>query len=279
MMSVVPGVACLAASAVAGVVLRWMAARRARAIEAAGGEHRVHELRVALFRATRVAAVCGSVAAGGYLGAVLGQLSDPVAVLSALAVIVAGVAGPVAAARRPIASALARARGVPRARMTPRGLGMAALLFLIRFWPAIVGAAVPAGLAGRVGIVLLGSLVVSPVIGGLSAPVIARLLAAAELPGPAGARVQALAARAGVRVRGRLRHGARTKDASARQVGWLPGLRYLIASASPPELDAILAHELAHVRHQDVLVRQYLAAVQLAPVGVMLAIMVTGARD
>src|SRR5579875_3376944 len=136
MMSVVPGVACLAASAVAGVVLRWMAARRARAIEAAGGEHRVHELRVALFRATRVAAVCGSVAAGGYLGAVLGQLSDPVAVLSALAVIVAGVAGPVAAARRPIASALARARGVPRARMTPRGLGMAALLFLIRGWPA-----------------------------------------------------------------------------------------------------------------------------------------------
>ena len=74
------------------------------------------------------------------------------------------------------------------------------------------------------------------------------------------ARFQELAARMGVTVRGfRIIPGRRQRMANAVQIGAVSRLRYiavtdyLLDSLSPDEQDAVIAHELSHAAHRDVL--------------------------
>jgi STE24 endopeptidase len=261
---------CLAA--LAALVLwrgsRWQAGQIARQ----GGEDRVHDLRVVLRRMSRIAAACGAVAACVCIGTARWAGISPVAAAVAVAVAAACLVLPIAAARRPVVSAYARVRGIPvRALRSYRRRAVAVILIVVAFWPLAVVLPLRASLSGDVLILLAACLAVSPVVTGLLAPGLARLLGPAPLPAPVQARLSALSAELGVPVRGRLIPARGQKVANAGQVGWLPGLRYVLVTdylldeLTPAEVDAVLAHELGHARHRDLLFRQLLACVLLIP--------------
>lgn len=91
------------------------------------------------------------------------------------------------------------------------------------------------------------------------------------------ARLCGLSAGLGVPVHGRLVRAREQKVASAGQSGWLPGLcyvlvaDYLLDELAPAEVDAVLAHELGHARHHDLLVRRLLVGLYLVPCCLLLA--------
>jgi Zn-dependent protease with chaperone function len=92
------------------------------------------------------------------------------------------------------------------------------------------------------------------------APLLMISMRARVLPAECEQRFQQLADRMGVRVRGfRIIPGRRQRIANAVQVGAFPRLRYvavtdyLLDSLAPDEQDAIVAHELSHAAHRDVL--------------------------
>jgi len=88
--------------------------------------------------------------------------------------------------------------------------------------------------------------------------------------GAVRARAIERSAGAGVAVRGRMIAGRERKLANAWQFGWLPGLRYvlltdyLLDEFPSAEIDAVLAHELGHARHNDIRTRQFFACLVLA---------------
>jgi STE24 endopeptidase len=261
---------CLAA--LAALVL-WRGSRwQARQIARRGGEDQVHELRVALRRMSGIAAICGAIAAGVCVGTARWADISRGAAAVAVAAGVACLVLPLAAARRPVVSAYARVRGVPvRALRSYRGQAVRVILTVVAFWPLAVLLAVRASLTIQVVIVLAGCLAVNPVVTGLLAPGLARLLGPAPLPTAVQARLSTLSAELGVPVRGRLTPARVRKVATAGQAGWLPGLRYVLVTdylldeMTPAEVDATLAHELGHARHRDLLVRQLLTALLLVP--------------
>jgi len=266
---------CLAA--LAALVLwrgsRWQAGQIARQ----GGEDQVHELRVVLKRMSGIAAACGAVAAGVCVGTARWADISPVAAAAAVAAAVACLVLPLVAARRPVVWAYARVRGVPvRALRSYRRQAVRVILIVVAFWPLPIVLAVRASLPVEVVIVLVGCLAVSPVVTGLLAPALAWLLGPATLPAAVQARLSTLSAQLRVPVRGCLIRAREQKVANAGQVGWLPGLRYVLVTdylldeMTPAEVDAVVAHELGHARHRDLLVRQLLSSTLLVPLFLLL---------
>ena len=259
---------CLAA--LAALVL-WRSSRaQARRIRWRGGEDQVHELRVLLGRMSRISVVCGAAAAFLCVGWVRWPGISPGAAAVVVVLAAACLALPPAAARRPVVSTYARLRGIPvRALRSYRRLAAAAIMTAVMLWPLAVVLAVRMSLAVGFLILLVGCLVANPVLTGLLAPALAWLLGPAALPAEVGARLSRLSAELGVRVHGRLAQARERKVANAMQVGWLPRLRYVLVSdylldmLTPAEVDACLAHELAHARHHDYVVRALLRGLVL----------------
>ncbi len=265
------------AAVVAAFVLYGVAARRARGIVAGAGPDRVHELRVILIKLTRVGAACG--AGSGMVGVELTRWNgiSPEAAIAAGAVALGCLVLPLVLARRPVVAAYARLRGVQVKALRSYRRGTGSLFALVALaWPAAVALAVPAGLPVRAVILVAGYLGVNPVLLGLAAAVTSWLLGARALPADLEARVAALAGRMGTEVRGRLVEARARKLANAWQVGWLPGLRYVLITdyladeLEPAEVDAVIAHELAHGRLRDARTRQFTGGLVFVPLGLLL---------
>jgi STE24 endopeptidase len=112
--------------------------------------------------------------------------------------------------------------------------------------------------AGMLAVYLLVLVVVQLVL----PPLVIVLLRARPLPDPTRRRLRRLAARMGVRVRDiRLVPGRRLRMANAAQIGAMPGLRYVVVTdylldqLDPDQVDAVVAHELGHVRGHHLAVR------------------------
>jgi Zn-dependent protease with chaperone function len=270
---------CLAA--VAGITLFVVAALQTRAVERSAGQDRVHELRVVLRRMSRIAWPLGGGAAG--LCALLTRWSDvgPGTAAGIIVATVACLAFPAAAARHPALSAYARLRGVPlRALRSYRRMTVMVITIAVLLWPAAAALAASTSLAVRVIVLLAGNLAINPVLFGLLAPVTARIVGPRALPADIQARLSSLSAAMGVRVHGRMVPARSRREANARQVGWLPGLRYVLVTdylldeLTPAEIDAMLAHELAHSRRRHMIARQAIACVFAFPIGLLLTSLV-----
>jgi STE24 endopeptidase len=267
---------CLAS--LAALVLWRGSLGQAAQIGRQGGEDQVHELRVVLRHMSRIALVCGFAAAALCVATARWAGISPGAAVVVAVAAVACLVLPPAAARRPVVSVYARVRGVPvRALRSYRRRAASAILIAVAVWPLAVVPLVRASLAVQLGIALAGYLVVMPVLTGLLAPAVARLIGPAALPAEVQARLGRLSAELGVPVHGRLVRARAQKVANAGQAGWLPGLLnvlvtdYLLDELAPAEVDAVLAHELGHARHHDLLVRQLLSGLFLVPCCLLLA--------
>ena len=259
-------------AAVTGIVLFVVARARARTIETSAGEERVHALRVCLRRMAPVAAGCGSGSAAVCI--VLTRwpgIGAGGAVVTAL-VAAACFAFPIAAARQPVMAAYARVRGIPaRAFRSYRQLAVVTIRVVLTVWPIVAGLTVRSSLAAAAGIVVVSYLVINPVLTGLLAPVMARILGGDAVAGTVQARLSSLAAEAGVHAHGRVVHTRARRVANAMYLGWIPGLccvlitDYLLDQMSPAEIDAVLAHELGHGRNHDGLLRSLLGYAAVVP--------------
>ncbi len=112
--------------------------------------------------------------------------------------------------------------------------------------------------AGMLGVYLLVLVVVQVLI----PPVVIVSLRARPLPDATRRRLRRLAARMGVRVRDiRLVPAGNLRIANAAQIGAMPGLRYVVVTdylldhLDPDQVDAVVAHELGHVRGHHLAVR------------------------
>lgn len=274
------GVLALAAglAVAAGAVLFAVAARRARAIETAPGEQRAHELRVLLKRMSSVSAMCGGGAAGLAIvlsiqrgtGVAGGFLTGVVALLCA--------AFPMAAARRPVIAAYARVRGVQASAFRSyRNLAVLGIRLVVLLWPLLVALALNAPVWVGAVVIIAGYLVAGPLLAGLLSPAVARLIGPARLDEQRQARLSRMAAAVGVPVHGRVMRARARKVANAMNLGWLPGLRYVVITdylldgLTEDEIDAVLAHELGHARHRDTLVRLLFSYTFLIPSTLFLA--------
>lgn len=265
------------AAVVAAFVLYGVAARRVRRILAGAGPDRVHDLRVVLIRVTRIGAACG--AGSATLGVELAHWSgiSPGGAVATGAVSLGCLVLPLMLARRPVVAAYARLRGVPVKALRSYRRGAGALIPIAALvWPIAVALAVRTGLPGRAGILVVSYLAVNPALLGLAAPLVAWLLGGQALPADLEARLAALAGRMGAEVRGRLVEARARKLANAWQVGWLPGLRYVLITdyladeLDPAEVDAVIAHELAHGRRHDGRARQFTVGLFFLPLGLVM---------
>ncbi len=264
---------------VAGVVLFAVAGRRARAIEARADEQRAHALRVLLKRVSTVSAGCGGGAAGLAIAWSIQEPAGSVADGFLTGAVALGCAVfPVMAARRPVIASYARVRGVPAGTFRSyRTQAALAIRLAVLLWPLLAALAISAPVWVGAVVIVGGELVASPLLIGVLAPVIARLAAVDPLDEQVQARLSRLAAEAGVRVHGRVMRARARKIANAMSLGWLPGLRYVVITdylldgLTEAETDAVLAHELAHARHLDSLVRQLVTVTFLVPPGLFLA--------
>jgi STE24 endopeptidase len=266
---------CLAA--LASLVLFRGGQVQAKSIERSGAPDKVHDLRVALRWMTRIAWPCGGAAAALAAGPVHWSAIGPGPAALVVLVALACLALPPAAARRPVMSAYARLRGIPvRALRSYRQRAAAAIPIVVFLGPIAVAVAVGGGVAVQAVVLAAGYLVAVPLLTGILAPVLARIVGSGPLPAEAEARLSGLAAALGVRVHGRLIRARERKLANAGQVGWLPGLRYVLVTdylldeLTPTEIDALLAHELAHARRRDGITRQAIACVFFFPAGLLL---------
>jgi STE24 endopeptidase len=263
---------CGAAAVVAALVLFAVGAARARAIERSAGPDRAHELRVLLVRLGTASAVCGGVVCGSWVVEASRSVNGAAAIAVFVVVGVVCVALPIVAARVPVLAAYARVRGI-RARAlwpSPRLLAGTLIMFAALVGPflavLVAGFSFPVAAA----VLLAVYLVVEPVLLGLLVPVLAWCRGARPLPADVQQRLSGLAAWAGVAVRGRMIAGRERKLANAWQFGWLPGLRYvlltdyLLDEFPPAEIDAVLAHEIGHARHNDIRTRQFFACLVMA---------------
>ncbi len=275
------GVLALAAglALVAGGVLYAIAAKRARAIEAAPDEDRAHELRVLLKRMSSVGAGCGGGTAGLAIVLTIQQPAVSVAagVLTGVVALLCA-AFPLVLARRPVIAGYARVRGVPASAFrSRRSLAALAIRLVVVLWPLVVAVAVSAPVWVGAVVIVAGYLVAAPLLSGVLSPLIARLIGAAPLDEQRQARLSRMAAGVGVPVHGRVMQARKRKVANAMNLGWLPGLRYVVITdylldgLTEGETDAVLAHELGHARHRDPLVRLLLSYTFLVPSGLFLA--------
>jgi STE24 endopeptidase len=191
------------------------------------------------------------------------------------AVVVVGlacVALPVVAARVPVLAAYARVRGIRAGALwpSPRLLAGTLIMFAALLGPFLAVLAAGYSFPVTVVLVLVAYLLLDPVLLGLLAPVVAWCRGARALPPDVQQRLSGLEAWAGVAVRGRMVAGRQRKLANAWQLGWLPGLRYvlltdyLLDELTAAEIDAIVAHELGHARHNDIRTRQFFGCLVMA---------------
>jgi Zn-dependent protease with chaperone function len=153
---------------------------------------------------------------------------------------------------------------------SPRLMAGTVIMFAALVGPFL--AVLVAGFRFPVAVILLlvAYLVVDPVLLGLLVPVLAWCRGARALPADVQQRLSGLTAWAGVAIRGRMVAGRERKLANAWQVGWLPGLRYvlltdyLLDEFPVSEIDAVLAHELGHARHNDIRTRQFFSCLVMA---------------
>lgn len=96
----------------------------------------------------------------------------------------------------------------------------------------------------------------------LAAPIVVVALRAQPLPDETRRRLRRLATRMGVQVRDiRAVPGRAAQVANAAQIGAVPGLRYIVVTdylldrLDPDEVEAVVAHELGHVRGHHLTVR------------------------
>lgn len=269
---------CGVAAAVAALVLFVTGAARARAIERSAGPDRAHELRVLLVRLGTASAVCGGAVCGCWVVGASRSGKGPAAMAVFVVAALGCVALPVVAARVPVLAAYARVRGI-RARAlwpSPRLLAGTLIMFAALVGPCL--AVLVAGFRFPVAVVLLLVLylVVDPVLLGLLVPVLAWCRGARPLPADVQQRLSGLAAWTGVAIRGRMIAGRERKLANAWQLGWLPGLRYvlltdyLLDEFPASEIDAVLAHELGHARHNDIRTRQFFACLVMAVASIVI---------
>ena len=268
----------------ATAVMHMIATARARAIEGSASEQRVHELRVALARIRVVAALCGAIA--GYialLSAVWHGVSPGPAAIAAVAAVACLVLPP-SVAGRPLWTALARARGIEvKAMRSYRGMLTRVIGIAVLAAPVLVALASTAAITARVAILAIGYLAITPVLGGLLAPACVRILGPGALPVGLQARLTSLAGQAGAQVRGRVIKSRARKMAGAVQMGWIPGLRYvlitdyLLDELTQAQVDAVLVHELAHARHHDVVVRQLIGSAAVLPMTMTLVALISNA--
>lgn len=274
------GILALAAglAVAAGVALYFYAVDRARTIGATADEQRPHELRVLVKRVSSVSAWCGGGAAGLAIAwTVQENVSLADGFLTAVVALFC-VVFPMAVGRRPVIAAYARVRGVqPAAFRSYRNVGLVAIRLAILLWPLLAALAIGTPFWVGAVVIIAGYLVAGPLLSGLLTPATARLAAVDPLDDQRQAQLTRLAAEAGVPVRGRVIRARARKVANAANLGWLPGLRYvvitdyLLAELTEAETDAVLAHELGHARHRDSLIRQLITVTFLVPPALFLA--------
>ncbi len=262
-----------------GAALCAFAVKRARVIEATPGEQQAHQLRVLLRRMSSASAGCGGGTAGLAIVWTIQQPAGSVADGFLTGVVAACCAAfPVVAARRPVIAAYARVRGVQASAFRSyRNRAVLAIRLVVLLWPIVV--AVAAGGPVWVGavVIIAGYLAGGPLLSGVLSPVTAWLIAPDRLDEQRQARLSRLAAGAGAPVHGRVMPARARKVANAMNLGWLPGLRYVVVTdylldgLTEEETDAVLAHELGHARHHDTLARLLLSYTFLIPPSLFLA--------
>jgi Zn-dependent protease with chaperone function len=281
-MSVVPALVCVGLDTAVSIVLFAIARHRVTAVLTSSGDYRVHEVRALGRRMSRVAAGCGGGLAALYLELINFRFSGVLSVCVAVVIVAACLTVPVAVTRWPILSAYARLRGVPASSLISRKRLAARLTSgAVSLLPIVLALALTLSLTARISMLIVGYVVVCPVLLGLLAPVTARLLSDGAAPADLAARISDLALKAGVRVHGRVTGTIKRREANARQVGWLPGLHYLlvgdylIGALPEPQGDAVLCHELAHAAHHDGLIRQLIICSSVASPSLVLVVAIT----
>jgi STE24 endopeptidase len=274
---------------VAAAVLYHVSVRRARRVAASASADRVHDLRVISVQMRRAAILGGLIGAAccfapaHWPGTGRGPFIGSGGAVGTILVCAACLALPSMAVQRPVVAAMARLRDIQMKAMrsyrvtTTRAIGV-----VVALWPLVLAIAVSASLTIKIIVVVAGYLVVCPVLTGLLAPACALLLAPGALPADVEERLTRLAGTAGVRARGRTIPARARKAAVATQLGWVPGLRfvlvtdYLVDELAPSGVDAVLAHELAHARHHDYIVRYMIRTVSFVPAMVALVSLASG---
>jgi STE24 endopeptidase len=270
---------------ISAVVLYAFAARRARSIEASASQERLHDLRVTSVRINGAAFVGGVYSAGLCIVLTHWERIGSAAVVITALVAVADLMLPSAVARRPLVAAFARLRDIPaEALRSYRGTAVSAIGIALMLWPIVTALAIDARLAARVIIVAAGYLVVNRLLEGLLAPALVRILGLGSPPAELQARISRLSTQAGVRVRARVAPARARRQASAAQLGWIPGLRYVVITdylldeLTPSDAGAVVAHELGHARHHDVVVDQVIGTFWLIPAAIAAVSAVANAR-
>jgi Zn-dependent protease with chaperone function len=260
---------------VAAAVLYHVSVRRARGVAASASADRLHDLRVISLQMRRAAILGGFIGAAccfapaHWAGTGRGPFIGSGRAIGTILVSAACLALPSMVVQRPVVAAIARQRDIPvKALRSYRATTARAIGVVVALWPVVLAIAVSASLTIKIIIVVAGYLVACPVLTGLLAPAYARLLAPGALPAGVEERLTRLAAKAGARARGRtIPARARKAAVVAMQLGWVPGLRfvlvtdYLVDELAPSDVDAVLAHELAHARHHDYIVRYMIRTV------------------
>ena len=170
--------------------------------------------------------------------------------------------GPIVAVIRPVRRSMERIRGADlRRRGSGRQVAVGVAFGLaVGLAFALVGIALPRhGVAAAFARASALAVVVMLLQLGLT-PLFLMSMRARHLPPECEERFQRLAGKMGVTVRGfRVIPGRRQRIANAVQIGAISRLRYvavtdyLLDSLSPDEQDAVVAHELSHAAHRDVL--------------------------
>jgi STE24 endopeptidase len=233
-------------------------------LDSAEQAYRLHRLVVVGVAVTGGYALIGLIAFGG-TAVVIDDMTD--SHWQAIAVAAAGLVVcivPMIASVRVIRRAYARVRDV-----TIRAHGKRYVLVLTGATAVAVigGVSVghtvlpPQGVAHVVGMLVV-YLLVLVVVQIVLAPLLIVTLRAQPLPEETLRRLRRLAARMGVRVRDiRAIPGRAQRVANAAQIGAVPGLRYIVVTdyllerLDPDEVDAVVAHELGHVRGHHLTVK------------------------
>ena len=290
---------CVILSAVAAAVLRAISVKRLEphedvlldyeSIDAAraavfSNPDRPHQLTVVLRQISSAARLTG----GAILGLCLALTSwSGIGIARGAAVFaVAAVClvAPSVVARRPIVREYARVRGIPvRALRRPGRVRGGAIQLAILGWPTAVALAAMHRVGAQIAVLVIGYLVVDPLLGALLMPLTVRIVAPQVASDAVSLRVQQLAAEAHVKMRRpRIVRSRERRLANALQVGWLPGLKYiliydyLVDEMSAPQLDAIIAHELAHARLRHVTFRTLISWILITAAALILVDVVSG---